>query len=70
MTNYIRTLLLLSFIFAACNTQANESIKIYINQLVAHPALDKTAQGIMDTLNEYSKAKSLRINLQIYLKLQ
>ncbi len=65
MTNYIRTLLLLSFIFTACNTQANEPIKIYINQLVAHPALDKTAQGIMDTLGEYSKAKSVRIELKL-----
>ncbi|MBN8511626.1 MAG: ABC transporter substrate-binding protein [Rickettsiales bacterium] len=65
MTNYIRKLLLLSFIFMACNAQANEPIKIYINQLIAHPALDKTAQGIMDTLDEYSKAKSVKIELKL-----
>lgn len=65
MTNYIKKLLLFLCIFIACSAQANEPIKIYINQLIAHPALDKTAQGMMDTLNEYSKAKSVKIELKL-----
>ena len=48
----------------ATNMAMAEVKKVYINQIVEHPALDMTAKGIVDGLKErgYEEGKNLEID--------
>lgn len=63
----IITRLIISLAYLATEaTDSNQQIKVYINQLAEHPALDATVKGIVDGLSErgYVKGKNLDIKIE------
>lgn len=63
----MKRIVVLATILFATNLWAAESMKkVFINQLVEHPALNMTTKGIMDGLekNGYKKGVNLDIRLE------
>lgn len=63
--------ILTSILLLIPSGEAKESLskqyKVYINQLVAHPALDATTKGIIDGLDELGLISGQNLDLQIEL---
>ena len=62
--NFIR--LITIFLSLLSIAEASETIKkVYINQLVQHPALDMTTQGIIDGLTELGYTNGINLDLKV-----
>jgi putative ABC transport system substrate-binding protein len=62
-----KTIILLLSMLLANNAMATENVKkVYINQIIQHPALDITVKGIIDGLeqNGYVKDKNVEIRVE------
>ena len=62
-----KTIILLLSMLLTNNAIAAESMKkVYINQIIQHPALDITVKGIIDGLeqNGYKKGKNLEVRVE------
>lgn len=58
--------LLILVVFWATNGFAVQNIKkIYINQLVEHPALNRTTQGIMDGLEQHGYKQGVNVDVRV-----
>ncbi|GAB4166089.1 MAG: ABC transporter substrate-binding protein [Rickettsiaceae bacterium] len=71
MISYVQSLILAVIFFASVAQANNDSdkkiFKVYVNQLVEHPALDATTKGVIDGLSEagYQQDKNLDLQVEI-----